>query len=75
MTDKSSLVERALVALDEAFADEIKGHFAALIGQVAGDGEQSLKGDAVHFRNGLIELHNAYALAHTIITEIFGTAS
>jgi hypothetical protein len=75
VADKTSIVERALAALDDAFADEIKGHFAAYVGQVAGDGPQSLKGDAVHLRNGLLELHDAYALAHTIIAEVFGDAT
>lgn len=64
MTDRGSVVERAIAALDDAFADEIKGHFAAYVGQVAGDGPQSVKGDGVHLRNGLLELHDAYALAH-----------
>ena len=66
---------RALAALDAAFADSIGQHFATLIGQEAGDGDNNAKGDAARFEAGLVELRAAYLAAIAIVEKVFGGAS
>lgn len=74
MADKL-LADRALAALDSAFADEVKRHFAGFVGQVDGDAGKNIATDAEHFRMGLVDLKAAYASARKIVVEVFGEAT
>jgi hypothetical protein len=68
----TDLVERAHAALDDAFAERIKGHFGHFVGDVAGDGMRDLTADEARFRNGLIQLKTAYGAYRALIGEVFG---
>ncbi len=61
---------RALSALDDAFAEQIKQRFATFVSNLAGNGD--LGDAAARYRNGLIELKAAYGAAQAAIGAIFG---
>lgn len=71
MAAGGSVFDRAITALDDAFADEIKKYFATFIGREAGDAYDNVAGDEKSFRDGLARLKTAYAAARVIVTETF----
>ncbi len=67
--------QRARAALDDAFGDAIKHHFAGFVGQVDGDLGRNLKNDAAHFTQGIADVKAAYEAAIPVIERAFGEAS
>lgn len=61
-----SLLDRALAALDEAFSDQVKRHFAGICVQIDGDGAVKAAADTAHFQTALQNLLLAYAAARAI---------
>jgi len=65
----------AMAALDDALRDEIRGYFAHLVGNVAGDGAAAFKGDLGRFTNGLTQLRADYEAARAIVAGLFAPRS